>query len=61
MGGVMVNGKADNALTIGLEDGATSAHNMGCGVIVVDQNDTNVRHRIVLTKDDLERMLAWVG
>lgn len=60
---VSVSGEADNELELTLDDGVTFVDNMGCGVVIIDQLDTltQVPQSVVLTKADLERMLAWIG
>ena len=53
---------AGDELNLVLGDGATFVHNMGCGIVIVDQVDecTQAVHRVVLTVADLEAMLAWM-
>ncbi len=48
--------------SVDLGEGA-AGHYMGCGVYVVDQvtADGSETHRVVLTREDLETLLAWVG
>ncbi|HEX8384089.1 MAG TPA: hypothetical protein VF592_12030 [Sphingomonas sp.] len=60
---VSVPGEASNELELELEDGVTFVDYMGCGVFVVDQVDsfTQAAQQVVLTRADLERMLAWKG
>jgi hypothetical protein len=50
-------------LTLELGEGETTAQNMGCSIVVVDQvdHDTKRNQRVVLTKADLEAMLAWLA
>lgn len=50
-------------LELDLGDGNTFADNMGCGVVVIDQvdRDTQTLQRVVLTKEDLETLLTWIG
>ena len=52
----------DNALKLSLEGGDTVVDNMGCGVVVVGQRGVGIpAQRVVLTKADLEAMLAWLA
>jgi len=50
-------------MELDLGDGNTFADNMGCGVVVIDQvdRDTQAHQRVVLTKEDLEKLLTWIG
>lgn len=53
----------ENPMELDLGDGNTFADNMGCGVVVIDQvdRDTQAHQRVVLTKEDLEKLLTWIG
>lgn len=47
-------------LEVDLGDGSTFADLMGCGIAIVEQVDrsTGQAHRVVLTRDNLERLLT---
>lgn len=49
-----------NPLEVDLGDGNTFADLMGCGIAIVEQVDrtTGETHRLVLTRDSIERLLA---